>query len=276
MDFETYDLFSKFLKFNAQVKSSTEFLKDLHDPYIVREFSKSLGVARTETIADKLKRVEQTYFSIIPKRVQRDFDLTNSPYDCYVKTMTDPRWNVFNCLKPASKENAHIAVKFISTLVNIAALRANLNAEDADVHIFSATSHDFHEGFEFLLSYREAIVCHGSYTLEYGTPVFVLDEINTIGIYGYKNKTTIFERLDEDDQNNIDVLVNLFDDSYKIRDPKDSYFLFGGFRNPKFFVSNKLLKQVDEGMAWVTLSLKRKNRLPIDLLDFERLGNSSF
>lgn len=98
MDFETYDLFSKFLKFNQPVKSSTEFLKDLHDPYIVREFSKSLGVANTETIENKLKRVEQTYFSIVPKRAQRDFDLTNSPYDCYVKTMTDPRWNVFDSI----------------------------------------------------------------------------------------------------------------------------------------------------------------------------------
>lgn len=276
MDFETYDLFSKFLKFNEPVKSSTEFLKDLHDPYIVREFSKSLGVAQTETIKDKLNRVEQTYFSIVPKGAQRDFDLTSSPYDDYIKNVTDPRWNVFDCLKPASKANARIAVKFINTLVNIAALRANLNAEDADVHIFPVTSHDFHEGFEFLLSYREAIVCNGSYALEYGTPVFVLNETNTIDIYGYKNKTTIFERLDEDNQNNIDNLVNLFDDFYKIRDHKDSYFLFAGFRNPKFFVSDKLLKQVDEGMAWVTLSLKRKNRLPIDLLDFERLGNKSF
>lgn len=108
------------------------------------------------------------------------------------------------------------------------------------------------------------------------TPVFVLDETNTIGIYGYKNKTTIFERLDEDNQNNIDELIKLFDDSYKIKDLKDTYLLFTYFRNPKFFVSNKLLKQVDEGMAWVTLSLKRENRLPIDLLDFERLGNKSF
>lgn len=276
MDFETYDLFSKFLKFNAPAKSSTEFLKDLHDPYIVREFSKNLGVARVETIEDKLKRVEETYFSIVPKGAQRDFDLTANPYDCYVKTMTDPRWNVFDCFKPTSKENARVAVKFISVLANIMAMRANLNACDADVHVFPCASHDFHEGFEFLLSYREAIVSNGSYTFEYGTPVFVLDETNTMGVYGYKNKTTIFERLDEDDQNNIDELVNLFDDSYKIKDPKDSYFLFDGFRNPKFFVSDKLLKQVDEGMTWVTLSLKRHQRLPIDLLDYEKLGNKIF
>lgn len=276
MDFETYDLFSKFLKFNAPAKSSTEFLKDLHDPYIIREFSKSLGVARVETIEDKLKRVEETYFSIVPKRAQRDFDLTKNPYDCYVKTMTDPRWNVFNCLKSASKENVRVAVKFISTLANIMAIRANLNACDADVHVFPCVSRDFHEGFEILLDYRGTIISVLTYTLEYKKPIFVLDGTNTMDIYGYKNKTTIFKRLNEDDQNNIDELVKLFDDSYKIKDPKDAYLLFTYFRNPNFFVSEKLLKQVDEGMTWVTLSLKRHPRLPIDLLDYEKLGNKPF
>lgn len=276
MDFETYDLFSKFLKFNAPVKSSTEFLKDLHDPYIVREFSKSLGAVRVETIKNKLKRVEQTYFSIVPKQFQRNFEKTDSPYDDYVKNVTDPRWNVFDCFKPASKENARVAVKFISVLANIMAMRANLNACDADVHVFPCASHDFHEGFEILLDYRGTIISVLTYTLEYRKPIFVLDETNEMSQYGYKDKKTVFNRLNEDDQNNIDELIKLFDDSYKIKDPKDAYLLFTYFRNPKFFVSDKLLKQVDESMAWVTLSLKRKNRLPIDLLDFEKLGNKSF
>lgn len=276
MDFETYDLFSKFLKFNAPAKSSTEFLKDLHDPYIVREFSKSLGVARVETIEDKLKRVEETYFSIVPKQFQRDFKKTDSPYDDYVKNVTDPRWNVFDCLKPSSKENARVAVKFISVLANIMTMRANLNACDADVHVFPCVSRDFHEGFEILLDYRGAIISVLTYTLEYRKPVFDLRETNEMSQYGYKDKETIFNRLNEDDQNNIDELIKLFDDSYKIKDPKDAYLLFTYFRNPKFFVSDKLLKQVDEGMAWVTLSLKRHPRLPIDLLDYEKLGNKPF